>query len=606
MRKRPRTSSGLGMREAPNVQRSSGWGPYSTSSTNPYYPQQGSTINLPPCQGSFITELGGSGPEGGSVGGAISNGSSYTLSAGLGGCQKLIEDGFFDNNALYNFTEENNFVQLLLFDLYSVSDIEFIPQPRTCYIDFGALKLSLSNIGNSPQQSLLRLQQEITFALTASFGISWPRFCMWNCSAFGTTGGFYVTTDNPYYYPQVNPVDDNNGDVNAAMFIQTTTPPMILCQLVGASQLAFSVNPAFQAANPDHDYYIQLMTPRTKGFLDQGTYPLSQYVNQNLVNGNNGWFEKGPYLMGYGFRDFEDSTFHDIYDENDWGQDQFETLAQYFNGNFPVFYSSGDYNSAANGFCGSLFLQKVTIGNMSMSLVASRYYSIRSAELSTNQVRPFISNTTSATPTDTLGILWDITLDGNVARDATGSSGGASTTDSSSTTAIFSGMTKEVNPMFCLNQYSLYLTNEWGDSPGNNSILIQGEDALAKTIKDSTVIQSDNLPIFHKLSDQDGNQIDPTIFGFLAIYNSYAPAWKTLPSGATYYDSQFSILRLCRNRTLLRYFWTLDVPVTTASTPTATDGYASIVNLWGSQALVVGEQKPAETSVHFMTTISTT
>jgi len=193
--------------------------------------------------------------------------------------------------------------------------------------------------------------------------------------------------------------------------------------------------------------------------------------------------------------------------------------------------------------------------------------------------------------------FWDNVLGGNQPRDATSS--GYNQNDN----ALFTSTTKEVNPMFCVDQYSLYIVNEWGDNAGDATDLLQGEDVIAKNIKDSTVIVSNLLPNLEKLEDQASNGVNPTISGFPAIYNAYAPSWMQPPSGVTIYQSQFSSAIFCRNRTLLRYQWTLAGPPTPLSTPTNTSGYLPIASLWGSQSLLVGEEKPAETSVHFMRSI---
>lgn len=590
-------------------QRSSGWGPY--SSYGGHIPQGQSIIRLPPTESSFITELGGKGADDGLIGGTQGHNSSFQSSSGLGGCQRLIEDGLFDNNSLYTMTEENNFVQFLLYDFYKNTSTTIVLQPRTCFIDLGGpLKLAISKKGSSLTEEIQRLQQELTFALTASFGISWPRFCWWNLEYVYPGSPWKKSVDNHYYYPQCNPVDAKmGGDASGAMFIQSNSyPPLILVQLIGVSQLSFSINPDFVELYPDHDFYMQLLTPRMEGIFSIGTYPAKTYLNPNLINGQNGWFEKGPYIFGFGFRDASTSLFHDIYDTdtNPNATDSLTFISQDFETTRVLTFASGteaDRIEITNNNCEARKLQKVVLANMPCTLINSRYYYIRSPELSVNQIMPFLSSVDAGAPGDTIGVLWDSLPQGNISRDISGEHG----------FGFISTTAKEINPMFNQTNYSLFIETEWAEVVGTNmqsssNLIIQGEDMKSKTIKDTTNHFSNYIPDIWKLVAVGGGTVNPTLSTFPTIYDVYCPSWKTTADGSSNYDSQFDIEKLCRNRLLWNYYTSQDTPPTPTSVPPSTPplkspNYDNIQRIWSSTFVTAGTQKPSEKSVHFMRAI---
>lgn len=586
-------------------QRTSGWGPYSQYGTR--MAQNKAIIRLPPTESSFITELGGTGVSDGISVGSQGPSVSFESSSGLGGCQRLIEDGFFDNNSYYTFTEENNFVQLLLYDFYKNSSTTIALQPRTCFIDMGgALKLALSKKGGSAGEQIQRLQQEITFSLLASFGITWPRFCWWNLDTIYPGSPWKKSVDNQFYYPQANPTDDyfdGTSDVGA-MFIQSAdSVPLILVQLIGVSQLTFSINPAFQAANPDHDFYLQLMTPRLDPIFTNGTYPASLYLNQNLINGQNGWFEKGPYVFGFGFWDASTSQFHDIYD-TDTSPIATTPLEFIYNDFLSTtvltFFTEEDRITITNNNCEARKLQKIVIANFPFTLVNSRYNFIRSPELSSNQVIPFLSSTDAGAPGDTIGILWNDLTNGNLSRDISGHHG----------VNVISTTAKEINPMFNQSLYTLFIETEWADVIGSSmqsssNFIIQGEDSRSRALKDNTVFFSNRIPSIWKLLPIT---LDPTLESFPTLYDGYCPAWKTTSDSSSNYDTQLDIQKFCRNRLLWNYLTTQASPPLPTSAPdltypTKSPNYDAIQQRWSSSFLTTGTLKPSEKSVHFMRAI---
>lgn len=592
-------------------QRTSGWGPYSG-----YTPITSSAVTrLPPTESSFMTELGGSGVE-------DDQQEIFQNNCGLNGCQRIIEDGFFDVNGLYTLTEENHFVQLLLYDFFNNEEGRISLQPRTCFIDLGgAIKLALSNRGGDDAEQIRRLIQELTYTINASFGVVWPRFCWWNSERICPASPWKRSSDNEHYYPQANPVDDNLGDTAAAMFIQEPeTPILILCQVIGVSQLCFSINPAFQAAHPGHDYYLQLMTPRMSPMFTYGVYPAEPYLNKNLINGLNGWFRKAPYVFGFGFRSvsnvgnievdecssssssfLDGDGFTDIYGANTVTTDELEQIGlDFVMTNVVDFTDANDQYIQINQACYRRKIQKVVIANMPCTLTNSRYYVIRSPELSQNQILPFLSNIEcgSTITEDTLGILWNTIVNGNRPRDISGNYGINTITPAC----------KEVNPMFNMSNYRLWLESEWSSiastlsNNSKNMLLVQGEDIQSRVLKDNTVYFSNQIPSIYQLKQINGSAINATINSFPSCYDAYLPSWKTLLDGSNDVDSQFDVQQVSRNRLLIDYEVTTADPIVPESIPNEEIPlkYKPLVNQWGSAVMTAGLQKTSEKSVHFM------
>lgn len=605
-------------------QRTGGWGPYAS-----YTPVDDSTVTrLPPTESSFMTELGGWGADDNVIQGGQSR-KTFHNSSGLNGCQRLISDGLFDCNGYYTFTEENNFVQLVLYDFYKPDEMgtEIQLQPRTCFIDLGGpLKLALSNRGDGDAEQMKRLIQELVYTINASFGTCWPRFCWWNNEVLCPGSDWKKSCDNQYYYPQANPVDDNmDGNLAAAMFIQDpANVPLILCQIIGVSQLCFSINPAFQALYTQHDFYLQLMTPRMSPIFTNGNYPAKPYLNPNLINGCNGWFCKGPYVFGFGFRDSETrgadgmfieddgcgggsqllggDGFTDIYGPSFISTAELDLMGGDFTETTTITFTSDTQYLAVNSACAMRCLQKVVLANMPCTLTNSRYYVVRSPELSSGQILPFLCNIESggSVTEDTMGLLWNTVLSGNRPRDISGDYG----INTYSTTA------KEVNPMFNLTDYRLFIETEWMSLASslcmnsNNMLTVQGEDMVSMRVKNSTLYYSNQIPSIYDLKDTEGNAINTTRNSFPSLYDSLAPSWKTEATGSTNYDSQMDVQRVCRNRLLIRYNTTADDPPLPTSVPDVnTPNYFPIEDLWNSSLVTAGLQKTADKSVHFIRAI---
>ena len=598
-------------------QRTAGWGPYSG-----YTPITSSAVTrLPPTESSFMTELGGNGVEQ-----SADDGIRFQNNCGLNGCQRLIEDGFFDVNGIYTLTEENHFVQLVLYDFYKSSpeSTEIALQPRTCFIDLGgAMKLALSKRGDSDATQIQYLLQELTYTINASFGIAWPRFCWWNSEIIAPASDWKKSVDNEFYYPQANPVDDNMGTTAAAMFIQSPSDatPIILCQIIGVSQLCFSINPNFQAEHPGHRYFMQLMTPRMSPMFTLGTYPAYPYLNPNLINGCNGWFRKAPYVFGFGFRSvssvgnpdtvmggcgdnssmstfLDGDGFVDIYGSALVTTPELDLIGNDFvTTTLLTDITPENEEIQINAACYARKLQKVVIANMPCTLTNSRYYVIRSPELSQNQILPFLTNVESgsAIAEDTLGILWNTIVNGNRPRDISGNYGINTITPAC----------KEVNPMFNLTNYRLWLESEWSSvasvlsNNSNNMLLVQGEDLVSRLVKDNTVYFSNRIPSIYSLEQINGNAVDATLFSFPACYDSFLPSWKTKITNT---DSQFDVQQVGRNRLLVRYLVTTEDPILPTSIPNVSIPirYEPIVEQWSSAQMMAGLQKSAEKSVHFM------
>lgn len=580
-------------------QRTAGWGPYAAMGPTV---NMGAVIRLPPTESSFITELGGKGADEGL--GSVSMGNIFQNNVGLGGCQRIIEDGMFDCNGYYTFTEENNFVQLILYDFYNREEDNVYLQPRTCFIDLGgALKYSISKRGEAGGEGvqMSRLIDELIYTINASFGISWPRFCWWNNEILAPLNAFKKSCENEYYTPQSNPVDLNMGTVTAAMFQQRDDAiPMILCQKIGVNQLCFSINPAFQEAHPGHDFYLQLCTPRLSPIFTRGTYPAMKYLNPNLINGKNGWFRKGYFVFGFGYRDKFADEYFDIYQTESMmnsqiGDTALSTIADDFVTTTTASFGSEEtYAQVVNALCTTRLLQKVVIANLPCTLTNSRYYAINSPELSTNQIMPFISSKDCGGTTEsTTGIIWNTVINGNRPRDITGKLG----------ERFISKTCKEINPMFNLTNYTLTISTELGGLIESNQsqTIIEGEDAKTKLIKDSTLFFSNRIPITYEIKDISGNTIDPQIISFPDCYDSLAPDWMISTNGN--YDTQFDIEKVCRNRLLIRYDtvdWGEETPSPDVAPNINYGNYKKINDLWNSSLLTYGLEKTSEKSVHFM------
>lgn len=563
---------------------------------------------IPPTEATFMTEIGGIDGNLFDSSQALSASSAPTFQCNptVQGCKRFVEDGFFDTNGLFTFTEENNFVQLILYEIYSdVPNIHAFYQPKTCFIDMGgAMKWAMSNTKNLPRQyQMERLQQELAFAIMASFGIAWPRFCWWNNNAVCSGGAGAIasqqSSQNPTYFPQLNPVDAGYGNYDSSMFQQLCPiPPMILVQIRGGGQLMISINPRFENYYyPYRQFYLQMMTPRLGGVLDQGTYPATPYLNAGLLNGTYGWYEKGPYVFGFGIRNQSTGEYHDLF----WtpsnvpsdptlqliGSDFAAVPANGFN-----YSNQGEFNAAV----ASRKLQKVVIGNLPCLLANSRYYFIRSPELTRGQLMPFVSSQTACAPFDTVGVMWEDVLTGNKVRDVSGSEGLGN---------IFSSTTIHMNPWFSITNYSLFLETEFGEEIQslNSSSIIQGQDVNATAIKDNTNFITFSFVYNEKLSDQNNNVLNSPAFIVPAMYNAYAPVWKKQVNNGGY-NVHMDLWRLCQNRTLIKFNVTLSTPALPTSPINNNSLYSQIQQLWYSTALTLGYEKAAERSVHFIRAIT--
>ena len=624
LRKRARFSVNSTNAGPLQAQRTMSWGPYSHSASfiNPYYPQQNAIIQLPPSESVLINELGGNE--------SLTNyqaGSCDTdLSAGLGGCQKVIEDGFYDNNGIFNITEEGSFVQLLAYRFTHYSDVpetSFV-ECLSCYIDMGAIKLNLSSPNIRPEVVIKQLQEEISFALICQQAISWPRFCMWS-SVFAGTKFTRLACDCKPWMPQGNPVDESFINNAFSLFFQDgSIPPLINVTLTGMRQLTFSLNKDYlDYANETYginsaQWFFQLMTPRTNGILDQGEVPMSSYVNTSLVDGYHGWFNRNPFTFGFGYRKFNSSAnssvYCDIYDLNNWTSTNFaNTIGKDFSTQFNVIpYDASKPFFHINEFCKSRYLTPVVTANMPCSMSASRYYFLTSSYISTKQVRPFISTTASSGPTDTVGILWDNAIDGNIPRDITGDMG-----QSSGNVSMF---IKEINPMFNLSRFNFLILDEWSTNTLNGggyitNRTIQSVNNNTANVKDEAVYEAVYTALRSTATpptDQNGTSINPIWDGIpYDLYSPYEPRWMTFTEDdhANGYNVQFDIRRYCRNRCLVNFSYKNNsAPFDDYTIPpeiSTFKPYSIVVNqLWGQSTIEDGEEKPADKKVHFMRLIS--
>lgn len=607
-RKRPRYSMNSSNAGPLQHQRTSTWGIYSSNNANidPAYPQQNAIINLPPAQVVLMTELGGNEDIKQFKGGEM----DIELSAGLGGCQRVISDGFYDTNGYYNFTEENCFVQLLAY--------RFRPNPSdttkqfveciSCYIDMGTLKLSIEENNNlKPEIALKRLQEELCFALTGQQCIGWPRFCMWNSSR--APSNTYRSSDCKPWMPQGNPVDNSFGNDGFALF-QQTIPPLLTVTLTGCRQITINLNPDYVDYctlnyGKSDPWFFQLMTPRINGILDQGSIPMNGYVNPSFIDGNHGWFERGPFCFGFGFLNYNTGEYVDIYKLNNWTISNFtNTIGNDFNVNpiTQINYDVANPWSDIYTFCQSRYLQATVVASMPCTLCASRFYFIRSRELSLNQVKPFVGSTSQSGPVDTMAILWDEVLEGNRRRDITGTIG-----EDNGTCTNF---TKELNPLYNQNRVSIQIIDEWatnslvgGSNIGNRTL--QNEYADSDIIKDNAVYKAIYAPLFYTILDQNANPLDPILSGFpYTIYSPYAPRWITSTSP---YNVQFDVRRYCRNRCLLTFKICLNDPFNWQTIPGDISTFLPydevVTKLWGTSRIEDGEEKPGNDKVLFMSLI---
>lgn len=594
-----------------NQQRNSTWGIYATGSTfiNPYYPQQNSIIQLPPSEAMLMNELGGNQSLTNQQGGQ----SNVYLSAGLGGCQKAISHGLFDQNGYYNFTEENSIVQLLAY--------RFKPNPLnnntqfvecvSCLIDMGALKLNLTNAKNvsSRNEIIQRLQQELCFALICQQAISWPRFCMWNSSI--APGGTNQACNCKPWMPQGNPVDDSFGNDGFTCFSQNI-PPLLNIRLTGLSQLTISVNLyyinyVFNTYGVFHPWMIQLMTPRLNGVLDKGVVPMSNYINSTLVDGNHGWFRRGCYVFGFGYFNDELNSYSDIYEKNNWSTTQFSNTIGYdfsVNPTQLIPYDPLNDWKDINIFCKSRFLQFVVVANMPCTLTSSRFYYITSHELSLNQVKSFISSVDKPGPSNTIGILWDDVINGNNARNISGYFGYDE--------GKYSYLVKELNPMFNQQHISLNIISEWQpNSFMTNDVQIQvlrNENSNLFNVKNNSVYKACYIPFISGTppTDQNGVVINPIIKGIpYSIYVPYIPPWMDASTvdPAIGFNNQFDILKYCRNRCLVSFSYKNNsapyIYITSPTEISTIKPYEDISNsYWQSTLLQDGNEKPAATKVH--------
>lgn len=632
MRKRSRFSVNNTNAGPLERQRTISWGPYSHSSSfiNPYYPQQNSIINLPPAESVLINELGGNE----SIQNNQAGNCDTSLSAGLGGCQKVIEDGFYDNNGYFNFTEEGSFVQLLAYRFRRTNTNPNTQQSVeciSCYIDMGTLKLNIENKDIKTEVIIKQLQEEISFALTGSQSISWPRFCMWNSvTAPSLTRKSYACSP---WLPQANPVDDSMLNNAFALFFQTTIPPLVLVKLTGMRQLTITLNPDYVSyCNTNYPPYgssnwlFQLLTPRTDGLLNISSStgnltrpPLpSEYLNVGLLDGKHGWFQRNPYTFGFGFRKYVESGrsyFCDIYEYNNWDKSNFlSTIGSDFVINQPtiITYDPTRPYYDMNQFAKTRFLQPLVVANMPCSMSASRYYLLTSSYISSKQVRPFISTTTSSGPTDTIGIMWDNVINGNIPRDISGSLG--------EDTGNMSFFIKEINPMFNNDRFNLIIYDEWytrslsGGGYISNRTL-QAVNNNTANLKDQAIYNAIYIPLYSTTTpptNQNGTIIEPTWSGIpYDLYSPYAPSWMKFDSDShgNGYNVQFDVRRYCRNRCLVSFQYKNSSEPVVDRTPTSSlstfKPYNIIVqNLWGTSNIEDGEEKPSDKKVHFMRLIT--
>lgn len=615
LRKRPRYNVNSTNAGPLQRQRNSTWGIYNTASAYiaPEYPQQNAIINLPPSESVLFLELGGNE----NIQSMKAGETSVALSAGLGGCQRIIADGVYDSNGYYNFTEENCFVQLLAyrFKINPSDNTKQYVECCSCYIDMTALKLALSASDGAGNDDVVlkRLQEELCFALVGQQCISWPRFCMWNSSI--APGGCNRSSNCKPWMPQGNPVDNSFNNQGFSMF-QQTIPPLLLVQLTGLRQLTFSLNPAYTTYCQDtfgisYPWFFQLMTPRTQGVLDQGDIPMSLYVNSTLIDGNHGWFERGPYCFGFGYLNYNTSEYVDVYKLNNWTTSQFaNTIGGDFTSNptRQINYDATNPWYDINIFCASRFLLPVVVANMPCSLSASRFYFVTSREASLNQVKSFVSSSSQPAPYDTIAMLWDNPLHGNVMRDTTGNIG--------EDEGLCSNFIKEMNPMFNQDRMSLHIIDEWassslvgGSSQANRHVQCEYSDVCS--LKDNAVYNA----LYKALAmnptpptNQNGVAINPITSGFpFAIYSPYVPRWMSTTTfdTTTGFNVQFDVRRYCRNRCLVSFsYLNSSTPYTWLSLPgdiATYKPYGNVVSqLWNSSKIEDGELKSGNESIYFM------
>lgn len=305
---------------------------------------------------------------------------SSQLSGALGQALRIQYDSTFWNKDFYT-TNYNNFLCGIVVSCFS-NDYQ-----RTAIFPVLLPRQALASTANTTltYTEFFALQKSVVYALNLLFSKS----------------GFVLEENGTFISFSSLTIDDPTLPI-----LQTAQLPPLLWDIIPQTgQLCLRKNPNYVDSTNPTTFSISYEVIIMQNTFQDTTQSMSP-GDVSMYGPDNGWFGDGAYIFGFGNLNVNTQTFND----------------SYINATYPPLTKFvTDYTSYSN-FCQTYLLRQTSVScaTRSLSLVATRYYKIKSTALSRLQKRPIYANSLNSDMGQVIGILYNVPDSVNIFADLTG------------------------------------------------------------------------------------------------------------------------------------------------------------------------------------------